>query len=199
MNYHALLARIRESVDTQAYFAPVASAPPEQAVALEPFQRLIASPDFDPQEVRGLVHRLHDEGLIDRVRLLSCLHIVEAHPRVANWAEAARLAGEQEMAALERGGPYLQPTLASVDRHRGVLAFLRGHHEIALDYFSRALERERSAENLQNVLCTMLRLGEESDARELLGLIRRSYPSPIVSALDDVVRRDPDLALLRED
>jgi len=199
MNYRALLARIYESVDTQAYFAPVASAPPEQVAVLEPFRRLMAAPDFDADMARAEIRRLHAEGLIDRVRLLSGLHMVEAHPRVANWDEAARLVGEQEMAALERGGPHLPQTLAAVDRHRGVLAYLRGHYEIALDYFSRALERERSAENLQNVLCTMLRVGEEDDARSLLGLIRRSYPSSVVAALDSVVRRDPDLALLRED
>ena len=97
------------------------------------------------------------------------------------------------------GGPRLQDNLASVDRHRGVLAFLRGHYEVALDYFSRTLERQRSAENLQNILCTLLKLDEEDEAAALLAQIRRSFPSELVDAIDRSIETDPDLALLRSE
>jgi tetratricopeptide (TPR) repeat protein len=107
--------------------------------------------------------------------------------------------GEQEFAALELGGPRLQDNLASVDRHRGVLAFLRGHYEVALDYFARALERQRSSENLQNILCTLIRLGDEGDARDLLNRIRGAFPVDLVLALEHAIQHDPDLALLREE
>jgi tetratricopeptide (TPR) repeat protein len=199
MDYRALLDRIYQSVDSQAYFTPTYSVPPEQRLALQEVAEALRAPDFDADAVRALARRLHARGRLDRVRLLSALHVIEAHPRVANWAEAARLAGEQELAALDLGGPDLQHNLAAVERHRGVLAFLRNQYEVALDYFSRALERERSAENLQNVLCSLLRLGEEDDARNLLAMIRRSYPDAIVHQLNQSIRRDPDLALLRED
>ena len=129
--------------------------------------------------------------------MLSALHVVACHPRVADWEEAARLVGEQEFAALELGGPRLQDNLASVDRHRGVLAFLRGHYDVALDYFARALERQRSPENLQNVLCTLIRLGDEDDARDLLTRVRAAFPQDIVTALNHSIENDPDLALLR--
>jgi tetratricopeptide (TPR) repeat protein len=132
------------------------------------------------------------------VMMLSALHVVAAHPSVADWSEAARLAGEQEQAAMELGGPRLQTNLASVDRHRGVVAFLQGHFEIALDYFSRAFERQHNAENLGNVLCCLLALGDTDDARDLLGRVRRSFPEALTSELEDRILRDPDLALLRD-
>ena len=199
MNYQLLLDRIYQSVDSQAYFTPTGSIPSSQRDAMQEIAVVLGQPDFDADNVRALARRLHGAGRIDRVRYLSALHVIEAHPRVANWAEAARLAGEQEMAALELGGPDLQYNLAAVERHRGVLAFMRNQYEVALDYFSRALERERSSENLQNVLCALLRLGEEADARSLLEMIRRSYPAEIVTSLNASVARDPDLALLREE
>jgi len=199
MDYRLLLDRIYQSVDSQAYFTPIGSAPPAQRDAMNELAQALSQPDFDADNVRALARRIHGAGRIDRIRYLSALHVIEAHPRVANWAEAARLAGEQEMAALEQGGPELQHNLAAVDRHRGVLAFMRNQYEVALDYFSRALERERSSENLQNVLCTLLRLGEEEDAQNLLGMIRRSYPAEIVENLNSSIARDPDLALLREE
>jgi len=199
MDYRLLLDRIYQSVDSQAYFTPTGSAPASQRDAMHEIAQALGRPDFEADNVRSLARRLHGAGRIDRVRYLSALHVIEAHPRVANWAEAARLAGEQEMAALELGGPELQHNLAAVDRHRGVLAFMRNQYEVALDYFSRALERERSSENLQNVLCSLLRLDEEADAKNLLDMIRRSYPAEIVESLNASIARDPDLALLREE
>ena len=49
-----------------------------------------------------------------------------------------------------------------------MIAFLRGHDAVALDWFTRALERERSAENVGNVLAVLIRLGELQEARELV-------------------------------
>jgi tetratricopeptide (TPR) repeat protein len=86
-----------------------------------------------------------------------------------------------------------------VDRHRGVLAYLRQHYEVALDYFARALERQRSAENFTNVLCTLLRLGDEDEARTLLVQARRSFPPQLVAEIDRNVAHDPDLSLLRSE
>ena len=128
---------------------------------------------------------------------LSALHVVACHPAVGEWEEAARLAGEQELAALELGGPRLEVNLASVDRHRGVLAFLRGHYDMALDHFARALERHRSPENFTNVLATLIRLGEEREALALLNQARRSFPSDFVAVVERSVANDPDLALIR--
>lgn len=198
MDYQALLDRIYQSVDQEAYFAPSQQVPPEQRAAMERLGEIVQGPDFDAEAARSLARRLHREGRIDRIRMLSALHVIEAHPSVGNWEAAARLVGEQEMAVIAQGGPRLQTDLAAVERHRGVLAYLNRSYELALDYFSRALERERSAENLQNVLCTLIRLGEERDARVLLAQIRRSYPAAIVDRLDRAVERDPDLALLRD-
>ncbi|MBX2803305.1 MAG: hypothetical protein KTR31_36835 [Myxococcales bacterium] len=197
IDYQSLLDRILDAVDEQAYFTPTAHLDDGRRKVLPKFEASISDPDFDPDTVRAYVHGEYEAGRIDRVLLLSALHAVACHPKVAEWEEAARLVGEQEFAALELGGPRLQANLASVDRHRGVLAFLRGYFEVALDYFARAFERERSAENLTNILCTMLRLGEEDEAWDLLREVRNAFPPALVEEIDRSIQSDPDLALLR--
>lgn len=197
MDYQALIDRITRVVDQQAYFTPVSQVDATQRPVLAIAEQKMAGAGFRADELRAWLHGEHAEGRLDRVHLLSALHVVACHPKVADWAEAARLAGEQELAALEEGGPNLDANLASVDRHRGVLAFLRHHPEVALDYFTRALERQRTAENFTNVLAALLRLGEESEARFLLRQARRSFPAELVSEVDRNVDTDPDLSLLR--
>ncbi|MEZ4238091.1 MAG: hypothetical protein R3F59_18480 [Myxococcota bacterium] len=194
----ALIDRITQEIDDRAYFTP-SSHVFDGGVreVLREAEARMASAAFDAAEVRSHLVAAHADGRIDRVHLLSALHVVACHPRVADWPEAARLAGEQELAALELGGPDLEANLASVDRHRGVLTYLCRHYEVALDSFARALERQRSAENFTNVLCALIRLGEETEARTLLQQARRTFPSALVAEIDDNVARDPDLALLR--
>jgi tetratricopeptide (TPR) repeat protein len=197
MDYSALFQRILQTVDEEAYFTPADHVDARHREGVNAVREALSRADFDADNVRMLIERLHKEGRLDRVLRLSSLHIVAAHPKVAEWEEAARLVGEQEFAALELGGPNLQSNLASVDRHRGVLAYLRGHYDVALDYFARALERERTAENLTNILCTLLRLGEEAEARDLLGSIRTAFPAAIAAQVERTIRSDADLALLR--
>jgi hypothetical protein len=199
MDYQAIYARILQTVDQRAYQTPSVHVDPSQRAAMEELERCIQAPDFRVDDVRAQVRAAFRGGRIDRVMMLSALHVIACHPRVADWEEAARLVGEQEFAALEMGGSNLQSNLASVDRHRGVLAYLRGHYGVALDYFSRTLERQRSAENLQNILCTLLRLDEEAEAAALLAQIRRSFPSDLVEEIDRSIQNDPDLALLRSE
>ncbi|MBN1334338.1 MAG: hypothetical protein JXB39_00095 [Deltaproteobacteria bacterium] len=199
MNLEALVERILDAVDDEAYLVPAEQADPRQQAALDEIARAVADPSFDPPSVRRRIIRLHAEGRIDRIMMLSALHVVAAHPSVADWSEAARLAGEQEQAALDAGGPRLQAHLASVDRHRGVSAFLQRHYEVALEHFARAFEREHSAENLGNVLCTLLALGQAAEARELLGRVRATFPRTLVRSLEIRISRDPDLILLREE
>lgn len=197
MDYEALYQRILRKVDEQAYLPWFDSVDPDTQEATRALSDLLRRPDFDPAEARALAQRLHREGRIDRVVLLSTLHAIAASPQVRDYGEAARLVAEQEQAALELGGPNLQSNLASVERHRGVLAFLQGHYEIALDYFSRAFERQRSAGNLSNVLATLLRLGDIDDAIDLYRQVARGLPAALVSRLDHIISLDPDLARLR--
>jgi tetratricopeptide (TPR) repeat protein len=199
IDFDTLFGRILETVDAEAYLTPTDHVDGDARAVLDEVRSALGTPGFDPDRVRALVHTRFEQGRIDRVHKLSALHVVACHPRVADWEEAARLAGEQELAALERGGPHLQANLASVDRHRGVLAFLRGHYEVALEYFTRALERQRTAENLSNILCTLLRLHEEDEAWSLLRQVRSSFPQPLVTQIDHTIQVDPDLALLRSE
>lgn len=199
MDYHAIFQRIRQTVDERAYFTPADGVDPAQRALMAELEQYIRSPGFEPAEARELLRRWHASGRIDRVTYLSGQCVIACHPRVADWTLAAQLAGEQELAALELGGDRLDDNLASVDRHRGVLAYLRGYYEAALDHFSRALERQRSAENLQNVLCTLIRLGEIDEAVDLLDHVRRVFPRSLVEELNRAIEVDPDLALLRTD
>jgi tetratricopeptide (TPR) repeat protein len=197
MNHGALLDRILKAVDDKAYLplADVVTGP--QKLAMAEIESHIQRADFDVGATRALARKLHSEGRIDAVMLYSALHVIAASPKVRDYDEAARMVAEQEQAALRQGGPELDAHLASVDRHRGVLAFLMGSFEVALDYFSRAFERQRSAGNLANVLATLLRLGEVGEARDLLDQVRASFPEDLVAGVDRMIAMDPDLAALR--
>jgi tetratricopeptide (TPR) repeat protein len=197
MNYQALIERITQAVDERAYFTPTSHLDAAQRAVLAELERRMGRPEFEVEPCRAFVRAEHAAGRLDRVHLLSALHVLACHPKVADWEEAARLCGEQELAALELGGPQLDTNLAAVERHRGVLAFLRHRYEVALDYFARALERQRTAENFTNVLAALLRLGELDEAQALLRQARASFPAPMVAEVDRNVSRDPDLALLR--
>jgi tetratricopeptide (TPR) repeat protein len=197
MNYQALFSRILQAVDTDAYLTPTSGADPAQRESLNQIAQMLQASDLHVDEARATVHASYEAGRLDRPHMLSALHVIAASPRVADYAEAARLAGEQEYAALDLGGPHLQANLASVDRHRGVLAFVQKHYAVALDHFTRALERQRSPENLGNVLASLLRLGELEEASTILAQVTRSLSPALVRDLRRRIDIDPDLAVLR--
>lgn len=199
MDYQALFSRILQTVDEGAYLTPTSSVDPRQRPAIDEIRAALAAADLDPDSLKLTIKRMCVEGRIDRVNMLSALHVLAASPRVQDWTEAARLAGEQELAALDLGGTWLEANLASVDRHRGVLAFLRGHYAMALDHLTRALERQRTPENLGNVLCALLRLGELDEADGILAQARNHLPATFVADLDARIASDPDLSVLREE
>jgi hypothetical protein len=55
------------------------------------------------------------------------------------------------------------------------------------------------ANNLHNILATLLRLGEEEDARSLLEQVRTSYPPPVVTQLDQFIQGRSRPRLLRQE
>jgi tetratricopeptide (TPR) repeat protein len=197
MARHHLLGRIHQALQGGTYLTPTASVPTAQREALDEVRRLLDGPAADPDAARIRIQQLHASGRIDRVVKLSALGVVAAHPAVRDYAEAARLAGQQEIVALDAGGDGLPPRLASADRHRGVLAFLLGRYEVALTWFTSALERERSAENLCNVLSALLRLGDLEEARDLLSQVRCAFPAAVQVEVEETIERDEDLAALR--
>ena len=110
----------------------------------------------------------------------------------------ARLASQQEFAALEEGGPHRDTYLASAARHRGVITFLLGHHGAALDWFTRALELERTPENVGNVLAALLALGEVDDAIDVVSGMRGVLPAELWDELCERIQHDADLVRLAE-
>ncbi len=198
MNYHALLDRILSQVDADAYLVDEENVvDPDQAPALREIKVALGQSPMDTHAVIALAHALHNEGRIDKVNLLSALHVIHASPHISDYNKAARLVAEQEQAALELGGPRLQSNLASVERHRGVLAFVQERYDVALDYFSRAFERQHTAGNLANVLATLIRIGDLSEARDLSNQVCRTLHPDLVTRLQQMIATDPDLALLR--
>lgn len=197
MDYNALFDRILGQVDQAAYMPLADVVDPEQRAPMAEVESQIRTPSIPAEVTESLIQRLHHDGRIDRVHMLSALHVLSASPKVRNLDAAAQFVAEQEMAALALGGPRLGANLASVDRHRGVLAFLQGHFGVALDYFSRAFERQHTAGNLCNVLASLIRLGDTNEARDLLKQVRSSLAPGLVADLNRLIETDPDLALLR--
>ncbi len=197
MDYRRILGRIRSTVRRGSYLVPAATVPAAQREALADVAAAIAEGVEDPEVLRRRIHQLHASGRIDRVMKLSALGVLAASPQVADYAEAARLAGQQELVALDEGGPHRDAYLASADRHRGVLAYLTGQYGVALEWFTRALERERTAENLGNVLSALIRLGEHDEAHELRERVSRWFPDEIREELEARIETDEDLARLR--
>lgn len=194
--YGHILERIRSTLASASYLVPGGSALGQQRDLMEEVGAAIEQAG-DPEQIRRRIHQLHGAGRIDRVMMLSALGVLAASPAVRDWEEAARLASQQEFAALELGGPHRERYLASAYRHRGVITFLRGWYATALDWFTRALERETSAENVGNVLATLIRLGEHEEAVRLLAAARITLGPEQAAALDARLDDDDDLARLR--
>ncbi len=199
MNYEELVHRILHRVDEQAYHAEHEDLDDEQLGPINQALRALRDPSQGPDVARALTQRFSSTGQIDAVNALSLLHVIAASPQVANYEEASRLVAQQEHAALAQGGPRLSKNLASVERHRGVLAFKLGRFDVALDYFSRAFERQHIPGNLANVLCTLIRLGDVDDARDLRDQVLGAFPPDFTRELVRMIQRDPDLALLRKE
>lgn len=198
MDVRRILNRIRETVRQSPYLVPLSAAEGPQGAVLAPVVAAIANPESDPDEIRKRIHQLHAAGRIDRVMMLSALGVLAASPLVRDYTEAARLAGQQELVALDAAGELRARYLASADRHRGVLAYLLGHYETALDWFAQALQREPTAENLGNVLSAMIRLGRVEEAIDLRDRVVRTFPAEACEALERRIADDDDLIRLRE-
>ncbi|MEZ4238088.1 MAG: hypothetical protein R3F59_18465 [Myxococcota bacterium] len=197
MHHRAILQRLRTLLREGTYLVPTRGVPPRQREALDDIAQRMAAPGADPDAIRARIEQLRAAGAIDGVVALSALGVLAASPLVRDYAEASRLAGEQELAALQAGGPWRDAQLASADRHRGVIAYLLGHDVVALDWFTRALGRERSAENLGNVLAVLLRLGEEEEARRMVAVMGRVLAPADQEELGARIRDDDDLVRLR--
>jgi tetratricopeptide (TPR) repeat protein len=197
LDYNALYERILGQVDQQAYLPLADVVDTAQQPTMLEIQQLIQNPTVNTPVVEAHIRETHQAGLIDKVHMLSALHVLAASPKCKDYDMAAKYAAEQEMASMAMGGPRLADNLASVDRHRGVLAFLQGHYGIALDYFSRAFERQHTSGNLANVLAALIRVGDLDEAKELLIQVRGALNPHLISSLNEMIEQDPDLSLLQ--
>jgi tetratricopeptide (TPR) repeat protein len=199
MNHQALYDRILQKVDGQAYLAYADAVDPAQREAMAALGAQIQDPAVGADQVRASARAAYHDGRIDQFNLLSVLHVIASSPKVRDYAEAARLIAEKELLAIREGGTAQNSRLASVERHRGAVAYLMGDHAVALEYFSRAFERQRSAGNLANVLNALIRLGDRDEAVDLLRQVRATLPERLNADLAEMISVDPDLALLRRE
>ncbi|MBL8617098.1 MAG: hypothetical protein JNM72_15925 [Deltaproteobacteria bacterium] len=199
MNHQALYDRILQKVDGQAYLAYADAVDPAQREAMAALGAQIQDPSVGADQVRASARAAYHDGRIDQFNLLSVLHVIASSPKVRDYAEAARLIAEKELLAIREGGTAQNSRLASVERHRGAVAYLMGDHAVALEYFSRAFERQRSAGNLANVLNALIRLGDRDEAVDLLRQVRATLPERLNADLAEMISVDPDLALLRRE
>ena len=197
MSYEHILGRIRSTVAGNRYLMPTRGVPAGQQEAMAEVASLLNDPYVPADTVRRRIQQLHGSGRLDRPMKLSALGVLAASPRVRDYAEAARLAGQQELVALEEGGPHVDAYMASADRHRGVVAFLMGHPAVALDWFARALARHRSAENVGNVLAALVQLGDPDEARAILADVRDGWPEEVRAEVEALIDADDDLRALR--
>ena len=196
MAYQDILRRIHHAVgEDAAYIVPTEHLCLSERDDLAEVVRLIGTDGADAARAR--VEQLHTSGRIDGVLRLSALGVIAAHPSVRDYGLASRLASLQEFAALDHEGPRRSAYLASADRHRGVIAFLMGRHDVALEWFAAALEKERSVENLGNVMAALLRVGDDEEARDLLHRIRSHFPDRVRAGIETRIATDADLRRLR--
>lgn len=196
MNLDALFQRVNDAVDRSAYITPTATVAAPQRAAIQRLIEMIHQPLISPTEIAQNIDAAYDAGEIDSVHRLSCLHVLAASPNVRDYNEASRLCAEQEREARRIGGPHLDRNLASVARHRGVLAYLNRNFGTALSHFFDALEREPSVENVGNVLCALLALDARAPAEHLMAQCR-TMPRPFQTELQRRIAADPDLAALQ--
>ncbi len=197
MNTRSVLDRIHSAVSGSTYIVPSRQLREPWRQPMADLALSMSSPDFDADMAVLRVHAWHEQDRIDRIRLYSALSVIATHPSVRDYREAARCISLQELLCLEAGGDDLDVNLASVERHRGVLAFSMGRGRVALECFVRAWERERSPENLANVLAALLKIGDVLEAESLVARIRDVFPAELRSRLELLIDVDDDLALLR--
>lgn len=193
------LQRITDALGRPTYLVPTVQVDGPYRAPLETLARWMAQPDFDGDLAVAMIRGWREEGRLDEERMWSALSVVATHPKVRDYREASRCIALQENAAMARSGEELGRSLASVERHRGVLAFSMGRPSVALECFIRALEKERTSENLGNVLAALVRTGEVTEALDLLHHVRRTFPGSLADAVDALVSVDEDLAPLRDE
>ncbi|NCG19623.1 MAG: hypothetical protein GWP91_11505 [Rhodobacterales bacterium] len=197
MNTRSVLDRIHSAVSGGAYLVPARQLPAPWRQPMADLALSMASANFDAEMAVLRVHSWHEQKRIDRIRMFSALSVIATHPDVRDYCEAARCISMQELLCLEAGGDDRDINLASVERHRGVLAFCMGRGRIALECFIRAWERERSPENLANILAAQLKIGDVIQAEALLQQVRERFPDALRDHLNMLIDVDDDLELLR--
>lgn len=191
-------------LQTAAFFASEARVPTEQAegcASIAHAHRQIGMKE-DALEVRKLIESLYDEAKIDYIRRLSSHASVSNDPKVKDFDASERYTTEMERAVREVGGPRLGIDLSAVERHRGVRSYQMKKYAKALEHFDRSLGYHLTGENIANVLCTLLRMGEVKEARLILRSVRDEVErggraKTVVAELNEYVQKDPDLLVLR--
>ena len=99
---------------------------------------MLLSPDVQRSQIDARIDAMRVSRVLDDACAWSLRGLVAAHPRFGDYCDALRCAALQELAALSAGGQSLRTRLASVERLRGVVAFLMDRPGVALEQIFRA-------------------------------------------------------------
>lgn len=157
---------------------------------------LYRSDPFDATALMARAGELHSAKLLSEQAHLEWSFKAAAHPASQRWAEAERLLDQLEQLAEAQNEPVRARDLAAVERHRSWIAYQRRENTRALMHSIRAYELDGWVTDLHNILCVLVRLGEDATARALLADAERSLDPSELEQLHTLGAADPDLATL---
>lgn len=193
--YPSIEARVRQILAQRAYVGRVIEDGPDPE-ASGALYRAAFDGVTSPDEVRALVEAHHAQGRIGLLARLEWLTLLASRPDVQDWPGAMRLLGEMERLTWTMDDERRNQNLASIARHRGVVAYLEGHYSVALEYFLDAVNRVLTLPNIHNLLCVTLRLSGRDAAQGLYAYIQSLIPEDAARDLAERIHQDPDLILL---
>jgi hypothetical protein len=91
VDYNALFERILGQVDQAAYMPLADVVDPAQQAAMGEIETQLRDPSIPAHVTESLIHGSHQDGRIDRVHMLSALHVLAALIRLDDLSEAQAL------------------------------------------------------------------------------------------------------------
>lgn len=149
---------------------------------------------FDPVLLLAVAKARYLEGRLMAVTWAEWRYKVAAHPEVQRLDDAERALQEMEQLAEEQGERIRARTLGAVARHRSWIAYQQRDNARALEQAVFAYELDGWVTDLHNILCILVRLGEDEAARALLADARSTLSEADLTLLHSLAAKDPDLS-----
>lgn len=193
-NVRQMLDRLRVRRDVRSDCTIVRSPGPNPEAAAE-LLALYRTTPFDANALVERVGALSAQGALSAWAQTEWLYKAAAHPEAQRLDEAERLLDQLENLANASDEERRPRALAVIERHRSWIAYQRRDNTGALEHSIRAYELEAWVADLHNVLCVLVRLGEDATARRLLADAERTLDPAELQQLHALGAADPDLSI----